>query len=141
FAGPAAPLSASGHTTPNGPSTPSGASFSSLDGRTVDNFGSASVPAGQSITFTNNAAWTNRPGSTFTLPDSAALSQFFSPGSLFDNQGLLLKSGPAGTASIGFLVNNSRSLVVQAGTPSLRGLPSSGMGAGGGGAVLRVGRN
>ena len=67
-------MSGTGHTVVNGTASLGGGFFSKLDGRVVDNNGTAAIPVGDSLTFTNNAVWNNRPGGTFTIRDSSALS-------------------------------------------------------------------
>jgi hypothetical protein len=113
-------LTGTGDTVLDGTSALTGSFFSAL-GRQVDNFGTATVVAGTSVSFQNNAIWNNKPGSTLILPDSAGLSTFFSSGSQLNNAGTVLKTAPGGTSSIGIAFNNSGSVDVQAGTLSLGG--------------------
>ncbi len=115
-------LSGSGDTVLNGPSTFALAnSFFSPLSRQVDNFGTATVAAGTSLTFENNVAFNNNAGATLALPDSASLSSFFSGGSALNNAGLVQKTAPAGTASIGIAFNNTGTTDVQAGALALTG--------------------
>src|SRR5262249_38057701 len=110
-----------GHTILNGTGALSGGFFSKLDGRTVDNFGTASVGAGSGITFTNGAIWNNQPGSLFVMPDSSSLSNFFAGTAAFNNAGTLRKIDPVGTATIEIAMNNTGTVEVQVGTLNLTG--------------------
>ena len=111
-------LSGTGDTILDGSPTLTGSFFSAL-GRRIDNYGTATVVAGTSLSFQSNAIWNNEVGSTFILPDSAGISQFFSTGSAFNNAGTVEKTAPAGTSTIGILFNNSGTVDVQSGTLSL----------------------
>jgi phage baseplate assembly protein gpV len=132
-------LSGTGDTVLNGTSTLTGSFFSPL-ARQVDNFGTATVVAGTSVNFQSNAVFNNEAGATLVLPDSAGMSNFFSAGSALNNAGLVQKTGPAGTSTVGIVFNNSGSVDVQAGTLALTG---GGVGGGTftveGGATLSVG--
>jgi hypothetical protein len=101
----------------DGTSTLAGGFFASLAGR-VDNFGTASVASGSSVSFGNNGVWNNEPGSFFLLPDSASLSGSSST-SAFNNAGTFEKTAPIGTASVGVALNNTGLVDVQSGTLSL----------------------
>ena len=113
-------LSGTGDTILDGTSTLTGSFFSAL-GRQIDNYGTATVVDGTSLSFQSNAIWNNEVGSTFILPGSAGISQFFSTSSAFNNAGTVEKTAPAGTSTIGILFNNTGSVDVQAGTLSLTG--------------------
>jgi hypothetical protein len=113
-------LTGTGDTVLDGTSTLTGSFFSPLE-RQVDNFGTATVVAGTSVTFENNAIWNNQPGSTLILPDSAGLSSFFSGGSAFNNAGTVEKTAPNGTSTISIAFNNTGTVDVQSGTLSLVG--------------------
>jgi hypothetical protein len=115
-------LSGSGDTVLQGASTITGSFFGPLS-RQLDNYGTATVVAGSTVYFENNAVWNNQAGATLVLPDSAGITTFFSPGSLINNAGLIQKVGPAGTtSSVGLTVNNTGTIEVDAGTLSLGGL-------------------
>jgi hypothetical protein len=113
-------MTGTGHTILNGTGT-LGGTFAKLDGRVVDNFGTASIVAGNSLTFTNGAIWNNKAGSLFLLPDSASLSNFFAGAAAFNNAGTLRKTGPVGTAAVGISLNNTGTVDVQVGTLALNG--------------------
>ncbi len=119
-------LSGTGDTVLDGTLTLTGSFFSAL-GRQVDNYGTATVVAGTSVSFQDNAIWNNELGSTLILPDSASLSSFFSSGSAFNNFGTVDVTAPAGTSTIGIAFNNSGTVDVQAGTLNLS---SGGTGSG-----------
>src|SRR5262249_1092591 len=92
-----------------------------IDGRVVNNFGTATVLSANTITFANAAIWNNQPGSTFLLPDGSGISNFFATGSAFNNAGTVLKTSPPGTATIAVPFNNTGSVQVQSGALSLTG--------------------
>src|SRR5262249_51310814 len=100
-------MGGTGHTVLNGASTISTGFSGPLNGRTVDNFAAATLTPGVSLSFQGGAVWNNQPGSTFTLTDSASLSQFFSATSQFNNASLVQKIGPSGNATVGVVLNNT----------------------------------
>src|SRR5262249_25262872 len=108
--------------------TLSGSDYKYLDGRTLDNSGSA-VWTGSGLIYTyNGAAWNNLPGSTLD-PRSDTSFYFSGIGGLapFNNQGTFRKSAGTGSTSICVAFNNSGSLDVQSGTVALtRGGSSTG---------------
>ncbi|HZY84122.1 MAG TPA: hypothetical protein VFE78_04795, partial [Gemmataceae bacterium] len=113
-------LTGTGDTVLDGTSSLTGSFFSAL-ARQVDNYGTATVVAGTSLSFQSNAVFNNQPGATLLLPDSAGMSTFFSGGSALNNAGLLEKTGPAGNSTLGLPVNNTGTIDVQAGTLTLSG--------------------
>jgi hypothetical protein len=114
-------MTGAGRTILNGTATLGGGFFSKIDGRTVNNAGTATVAAGQTFTFANAAVWNNLAGSTFTLPDSSGVANFFANSSAFNNAGTVVKSGPPGTTTIAVPFNNTGTTQVHAGTLSLTG--------------------
>jgi hypothetical protein len=109
-----------GRTVLNGTATLSGGFFSMLDGRTVDNLGTATA-TGDGIDFRNGAIWNNRRGSTFVLSNAASLGNFFAGAAQFNNAGLLVKDG-SGTSVIGFDLNNTGRLrIASTGTLQVAG--------------------
>jgi hypothetical protein len=109
-----------GTTVLNGVATLSGGFFSMLDGRTVDNHGTASATT-DGIDFRNAAIWNNLGGSTFILGNTASLGNFFAGAAQFNNAGLLVKNG-SGTSMIGFDLNNAGTLhIANTGTLQVAG--------------------
>jgi hypothetical protein len=95
-----------GRTVLNGQATLTGGFFSMLDGRTVDNRGSA-VATGGGFDFRNNAVWNNQSSGTFVLMDGASLGNFFAAATAqFNNAGLLDVEG-SGAAAIAVSVVNT----------------------------------
>src|SRR5262249_50323412 len=114
-------MSGSGHTRAQGGMTLSGSDYKYLDGRTLDNSGTATW-AGSGLIYTyNRAVWNNLPGSTL---DAQSDTTFFFSGigalATFNNQGTFKKSVGSGTTSVEVVFNNSGTLDVQSGTVSLR---------------------
>jgi Putative Ig domain/PKD domain/RTX calcium-binding nonapeptide repeat (4 copies) len=106
-------MTGTGATKLLGASTISGGALSTLDRRTIDNAGTATVVEG-GFNFTNNAIWNNLSGSTLVLSGSAALGSI-SPGTAaFNNAGTLDKQG-TGTSDVAIPLNNSGMLDVQSG--------------------------
>jgi hypothetical protein len=112
-------MSGTGHTILNGTASLGGGFFSQLNGRVVDSNGTAAIPVGDSITFTNNATWNNNAGSLFTIQDSSSLSGFFPGTGAFNNAGTFRRSGPAGTTTVGIAFNNTGTVDVQTGALTL----------------------
>src|SRR5262249_48646013 len=110
-------ISGAGALNLNGSSSMSGGFFSRLDGKTVNNAGTATVAIGGSFTFANGAVWNNLASGTFLLPDSTRIEAFFPGAAAFNNFGTLRKSTPGGFASIAIPVNNSGLVVVDSGGP------------------------
>jgi hypothetical protein len=109
-----------GRTVLNGTTTLSGGFFSMLDGRTVDNHGTATATT-DGIDFRNAAIWNNLRGSTFVLGNAASLGNFFAGAAQFNNAGLLVKNG-SGTSVIGFDLNNTGTLrIANTGTLQVAG--------------------
>jgi hypothetical protein len=112
-------MAGTGRTTLNGTATLSGFS-ARLDGRAVDNNGSAQLAAGSSFAFANGAVWNNLAGGTFTIQDSSSLTATFPTGT-FNNAGTFVRSGPIGTAAIGLPFNNTGAVQVSTGALALNG--------------------
>jgi hypothetical protein len=112
--------SGTGHTVLNGTATIGGFGGPTLDTRTVDNAGTATLtPDGSSLGFTNNATWNNQAGSTLVLHGTAALGGFFSSGKL-NNAGLVVRSGTDTSSSgVSVLFDNTGTVDVQTGTLSI----------------------
>jgi hypothetical protein len=82
-------MSGTGHTVLTGSSTLGGGSASVLDGRTIDNLGTATVNAYDGIAFKGDAVWDNHPGSTFVMQDGSFLGNAGpGAGAQFSNSGL-----------------------------------------------------
>jgi hypothetical protein len=106
-------LSGTGGTFLEGVSKLSGGFFSTLNGRSITNDGSATVAAGSGITFEGNAVWNNQADGTLILQANSSLGNCFSDGSKFNNAGLVTVSGSG--ASIGFTVVNIGTVTIGAG--------------------------
>jgi hypothetical protein len=118
--------SGSGHTVLQGNANLSGDgffSFPQINGRTVDNDGTANVLSGATLGFASNAVWNNQSDGTFVLQGTGALGGFFAGSSgQFHNAGLLQATGPA-SATVNVPLNNTAggTVDVQAGTLTLSG--------------------
>src|SRR5262245_5484713 len=132
-------MSGTGRTVLNGPSAISGGFFSMLDGRTVDNAGTATVAPNDSITFANAAVWNNLAGSTFVLQGTGSVGNFFAGAAQFNNAGTLRKTGVAGASTVGVALNNTGTVEVAVGTLNLTTGSSSGTFNLAGGTVLNAG--
>src|SRR5436309_12195982 len=96
-----------GVTTLNGTAALSGGSSSKIDGRTLNNAGTATVAASNSFTIAGAGVWNNLAGATLLLPDSAQLSNFLITTGGFNNAGTVRKTSPSGTATIGVPFTNT----------------------------------
>jgi hypothetical protein len=115
-------MSGPGVTNLNGTSTLSGGFSSKIDGRALNNAGTATVPASNSFTIAGAGVLNNLAAGTFRLPDSAQLSNFLiTAGGGFNNAGLVQKTAPSGTATIGVPFTNTGTVDVQTGTLTLTG--------------------
>ena len=108
-------MAGTGRTTLTGTATLTG----TLNGRTVDNAGTATVNVGSTLSFTGAAVWNNLPAGTFNLPDSAGLSG--TSVAAFNNAGTFRKTGPVGIANVTVPFNNTGTTQVQLGTLGLNG--------------------
>src|SRR5262245_18839032 len=104
-----------GQLVTEGTSNFSGGFFSRVDNAAIVNSGSALIDTGASFTFSNNATWTNLPGSVFELRENSSLSTFFTSATAqFNNQGTILKTG-AGSATIALPIVNSGTIEILSG--------------------------
>jgi hypothetical protein len=111
-------MSGTGHTVLNGTATVNGGFFGpTLDGRTLDNAGTATVPDGANLLFSNNAVWNNEGGATLTLRGSATLGSFFGQSGQLSNGGLVVRSGTGNsTSTINIPFDNTGTVDVRTGT-------------------------
>jgi hypothetical protein len=87
-----------------------------LDGRILENNGTAIWAGGANIILANNAVITNRPGAVFEWRTATTFGTS-GAGGRFDNAGTLRKMTSSGTATTGTLpLNNYGSIVVETGT-------------------------
>src|SRR5204862_10925 len=114
-------MSGTGATNLNGTSTVSGGFSTRLDGRTVNNAGTASVPASNSFAIAGAGVWNNLAGGTFLLPDSAQVNNSGVTTGGFNNAGTVRKTTPSGTATFAVPFNNTGTVDVQTGTLALTG--------------------
>jgi hypothetical protein len=121
-------MSGPGQTVLDGVASMGGGVFGPiLDGRTLDNAGTAFVPDGQVLRFDHNALWNNEAGATFTLQGSAALGNFFGQSGRLSNAGLLARSGSASSTSTANIpIENTGTVDVQTGTLTLLVLTNAG---------------
>jgi hypothetical protein len=109
-------MSGSGHTAANGGITLSGNNGRALDGRTLDNSGTATWTGTGNISTSNNAVWNNLSGSVF---DAQGDATFGNGSATFNNAGTLQKSAGTGTTTINVFLNNTGTVDVASGTLSL----------------------
>ncbi len=112
-------MSGIGTTRANGGLTFSGSYGRYLDGRSLENAGTAALLDG-SLTAYHAAVIANLAGATFDFQGDDFIYSS-TGGATFDNQGTLSKSAGSGSASIYIPLNNSGVVDVQAGTLTLRG--------------------
>jgi hypothetical protein len=112
-------MSGPGHTVLGGTARLSNAT---LSGRVVDSDGTATVEAGSSVTFSNDAVWNNNADSTLVLPNGSSLGNFFAGTAAVNNAGLLQITGTGtNSTTVGVALNNTGTVSVQAGTLTLAG--------------------
>ncbi len=116
-----------GATLAQGGMALSGGGDEYLDGRTLDNYGSAAwAGANNFIHLSNGAAWDNEPGSV--LDSQADGQELVSGGGAavsFSNQGTFKKSAGSGSTLVSVPCNNSGSIVVNSGTLALTSPPAN----------------
>jgi len=103
-------MSGTGQTINNGNATLGNNPFgTTLDNRTINNAGTATLPANLAIAFSNHAVWNNLAGGTLVLGNNSSLGNFFGSSGTLNNFGLITDSGPTSQATIGlsFGVSNS----------------------------------
>jgi hypothetical protein len=77
-----------GTTVLNGTATLGNGPFgTTLSGRTVNNFGTATLPNGDLISFQSNAVWNNEAGGVLELGEGSSLGNFFGSSGSFTNAG------------------------------------------------------
>lgn len=105
----------------------SGAGVKALDGRALDNAGTAIWSGTGDLSAANGAALNNLAGALFDVQNDATFSVFaFGLTPRFNNAGVLRKSSGTGTTIFGPLLDNSGILQVQAGTLRLTSGGTSG---------------
>jgi filamentous hemagglutinin len=109
-----------GHTVLNGAATLSGGYFTTFTDRTVDNHGTATIPADDGITLSGAAVWNNLAGSNFFLQGSADVGNPFASGNVqFNNGGTLKQTGGTGASSIDVPLINTGTVEVPEGALTL----------------------
>jgi hypothetical protein len=98
-------MSGSGHTVLNG-TTSISAGFAQLNGRTVDNHGTATVFAGNAFVFNTSGVWNNDADGTLILQSNGNVNGNSAASARLNNDGLVQKVGP-GNATIGVALNNN----------------------------------
>jgi hypothetical protein len=109
-------MSGSGQTVNKGTATLGNSPFGiSLDQRTLNNVGNATLLDGDAIEFQNNAVWNNLAGSTLVLGNNSSLGNFFGNSGTLNNAGLITDTGPTSQANIQLSpgVTNSGTLDLQ----------------------------
>jgi hypothetical protein len=94
-----------------------------LDGRELDNAGSAVWTGSGNITISNGGVFNNLAGATFNAQSSASITGSGSPAT-FTNAATFLKSA-SGTTTIGIAFNNSGTVYLQTGTLNLTAVGDS----------------
>src|SRR5262249_22277580 len=92
-----------------------------VSGRQVDNAGTATLGAGNSLTLGGSAVWNNLATGIFDFLGDAPVNNGTGTGQRFDNAGLVRKSGGVGTSSFGVAFNNAGTARVSSGTLGLNG--------------------
>lgn len=111
-------MSGSGQTINNGTATLGNSPFgTSLNQRTINNVGNATLLDGDAIEFQNNAVWNNQAGSTLVLGNNSSLGNFFGNSGTLNNAGLITDTGPTSQANI-----QLSSGVTNTGTLDLQGI-------------------
>lgn len=132
-------LTGSGDTVANGGLVIDGSAPKLLDGRTLENVGSATWMGQGTLTGQNGAALVNRPGARF-LAQSDATFDSPSSGAAFNNAGTFRKTGASGVTTFHAQFNNAGTVEVRAGTVSFtNGGSSSGAFQVAAGATLEFG--
>lgn len=87
--------------------------------RGVINYGSVLYSGGTFTTY--SASWTNMPSAVFDIQGDGDVTYYsaISPPAIFNNRGLLRKSGGSGDCSMAMVVSNSGTILVSNGTLSL----------------------
>ncbi|TWU27617.1 beta strand repeat-containing protein [Bythopirellula polymerisocia] len=118
-------MTGAGITNANGGLDLSGSNSKTLNGRVLNNAGSATWTAGQFITG-NGAVLNNQLGATFdTNFDGEIFDGFIGAPSQINNAGTFTKSGGAGTTYFGIAFSNTGNVNVNSGTLKLGGFVSN----------------
>jgi hypothetical protein len=137
-------LSGLGNLIVSGNMTLSGSNGRTLDGRTLQNTGTAAWTDSGGVSFANDAVWVNLSGAVLDVRSTGA----FSGTGTFDNQGSVVKTTGTGTAAINVAFYNEGSVDVETGRLNFgRGVTNTGsvtVGTGGtlgvsGSAYLQIG--
>jgi hypothetical protein len=114
-------MTGAGHTVARGGLAMSTSSnLTRLDGRTLDNFGTAVWTGSSALPFANGARLDNLAGATFEVWADAGITTSGLP-SLFSNAGTFRKAASSGITTVEIPFNNSGAVEVQTGTLELRG--------------------
>jgi hypothetical protein len=114
-------MTGSGHTRVSGSMVLSGTGRRLLDGRTLDNLGTATWTDGGELKTTNGAVWNNQSGALLDIQTgSATLSTSSATGGRFNNAGQLRKSAGS-TFIVGTPLTNTGTVLASGGTLRLDG--------------------
>jgi hypothetical protein len=101
-------LSGTGHTVLNGTTEISGGFFADLNGRTVDNHGTATLLPNTGFDFFTTGVWNNDSDGTFILQKGSSVGNFFANTAVINNDGLVQMLGiPGDKAEVDVTLNNS----------------------------------
>jgi hypothetical protein len=92
-----------------------------LDGRTLQNAGTATWVGIGNFDLIDSATFVNLPGATFNINSDLTLNSDLGPLSTFQNEGTLVKSQTVGQTTFNTAFNNSGAVDVQSGTLALAG--------------------
>jgi hypothetical protein len=110
-----------GDTLANGGINISGFGGKTLDGRTIENAGTAIWAGTGNITVANGAIWNNLANATFDGRSNATMSGIIGAPSSFNNMGTFRKSVSSAMTTMGLLFNNDGLVDVETGTLDLAG--------------------
>jgi hypothetical protein len=134
-------MTGSGHTQATGGLAITGGSSKTLNGRALDNLGTATWSGTGNIASGNGSVLTNAAGATLTIQNNQSL-QFSLGGAIptLNNAGTLIKSTGTGTTTLQALLVNTGGVDVQNGILTLEGATSSSALVAEAGATLRFAR-
>jgi hypothetical protein len=122
-------MTGSGRTELSGTATLGNSFFfgTILNGWTMDNAGTATVPDGTDVLFEGNAVWNNLASGTLELDGNGSLSVFF-PGqqAVVNNAGRIIKAGISGTSHIDLPLDNVGTVDVRHGVLAVARLTNDG---------------
>jgi hypothetical protein len=111
-------MSGAGHTIVSGTAEVGGSSGPLLNGRALDNAGTAVVDNGATLNMFGGAVFTNEAGATLTLQGTGSLGG--SASEAINNAGQFIKAGPTNSAAnLGLSVDNTGTMDVAGGSLTL----------------------